>query len=59
MVPQIKSNQIGFKKNHRTSDHIFVLKTLIDKYFKQNGKIYVCFVDFQKAFDKVWRLSLL
>ena len=57
--PQIKSNQIGFKKNHRTLDHIFVLKTLIDKYVKQNGKFYVCFVDFEKAFDKVWRLGLL
>jgi hypothetical protein len=52
-------NQIGFRKNYRTSDHIFVLKTLIEKYVKENGKFYTCFVDFQKAFDKIWRTGLL
>ena len=46
--------QIGFRKGARTSDHIYVLKTLIDKYTKKNGKLYACFVDFKKAFDKVW-----
>ena len=44
--------QIAYNKDSRTSDHIFVLKTLIDKYVR-NGKsrLYCCFVDFQKAFD--------
>ena len=28
----IDVSQIGFKKNACTSDHMFVLKTLIDKY---------------------------
>jgi hypothetical protein len=27
--------QIGFSKGSRTSDHMFVLKTLIDKYTQQ------------------------
>lgn len=31
----ICSEQIGFSKGMRTSDHIFVLKTLIDKYTQQ------------------------
>ena len=56
---KLNSNQIGFRKNSRTSDHIFVLKTSIEKYVQKNGKIYTCFVDFQKAFDKVWRTGLL
>ena len=46
--------QIGFCKGKRTSDHIFVLKTLIDKY-TQHGKkqLYTCFVDLRRAFDTV------
>jgi hypothetical protein len=26
---------------------------------KPNGKVYTCFVDFEKAFDSVWRQALL
>ncbi len=52
--------QTGFMKGSRTSDHIFVLKTLIDKYIKKNKKpLYVCFVDFKKAFDRIWHNALL
>lgn len=55
----IKNSQIGFMKGSRTSDHIFTLKTLIDKYTKQYKRpLYACFVDFQKAFDKVWHNAL-
>ena len=49
----INEYQIGFSKKARTSDHIFVLRTIIDKYTKQGGKLYACFVDFKKAFDTV------
>ena len=45
--------QIGFSRDSRTADHIFVLKALLDKYFSKNKKVYACFVDFQKAFDTV------
>ena len=39
---------------------MFVLKTLSDKYIKEKKlKLYSCFVDFEKAFDKVWRMGLL
>lgn len=50
--------QIGFKAKHCTTDHILVLKTLIDKYLKQKGKLYTCFVDFAQCFDTVWRDGL-
>ena len=39
--------------------HVFILKTLINKYvYKCKMKLYVCFVDFIKAFDSVWRSAL-
>jgi hypothetical protein len=42
------------------SDHMFVLKTLIDKYTQQGSKhLYTCFVNFRKAFDTVWHIGLL
>ena len=54
----LKNNQAGFRKNHRTIDQIFVLKTLVQKYIKNKQKLFVCFVDFAKAFDTVWREGL-
>ena len=59
----IPVNQIGFKRNSRTVDHILALKTLIDKYTyscNNNNKkyLYACFVDLKSAFDTVWRDGL-
>lgn len=54
------NNQFGFRSNHRTSDSIFVLKSLITKYLKKNReKIYACFVDLRKAFDSLWHDGLI
>ena len=47
--------QAGFRKDFRTTDNIFVLKSLIDKQKQTHGKLYCCFVDFKKAFDMVPR----
>jgi hypothetical protein len=50
----IHESQIGFSKKARTSDHLFVLKCLINKYINgDHKKLYVCFVDFKKAFNTV------
>jgi hypothetical protein len=52
------SEQIGFKKHSRTSDHILTLKCLIDKAFKLSKSLYVCFIDLRKTFDTVNREAL-
>ena len=51
----ISKEQIGFKKHARTSDHIFTLKTLVNKYVtdKKGGKLYACFIDLKKAYDTI------
>ena len=54
----MKKEQIGFKRNSRPSDHLLVVKTLIDHYNSEGKKLYACFVDFQKAFDSVWRVGM-
>ena len=51
--------QIGFRRGYRTSDHVFVLNTIINSYFSKGKKGYACFVDFSKAYDSVWRKGLL
>ena len=56
----VSPNQIGFKKGHRTSDHIFVIKTIVDKIVKtEKGKLFVAFIDFRKAYDRINRTLLL
>ena len=51
--------QGGFRKDYRTSDHIFVLQTIIQKYINKGNKLYSCFVDLKKAFDSVERQGLI
>ena len=51
--------QIGFRRTYRTSDHVFILNTILNSYFQKGKRVYVCFVDFSKAYDSVWRDGLL
>ena len=56
----IAINQIGFIQGSSTADHIFTLQTIIDKFIKSTKKpLYICFVDFKKAFDTIWHSGLL
>ena len=48
----------GFLKGKRTSDNIFILNGLIQKQLLLGKKLYVCFIDFSKAFDLVNRRIL-
>ena len=54
----IAREQGGFRKGFRTSDHLFVLNTIIKKYINKGEKIFSCIVDLKKAFDSVWREGL-
>ena len=55
----INKAQIGFETQNRTSDHLLTVKSLVNKYVNDNkGKLYVCFIDFRKAFDTVWHQGL-
>ena len=50
--------QAGFRENYCTSDHIFVLNTLINIYQSKYKQIYCAFVDYKKAFDFINRSNL-
>ena len=49
----LKYNQVGFQKGFRTSDHVFTMKTVINKYLQENKKLYLCLGDFRKAYDSI------
>jgi len=56
----ISPQQIGFQKDSSTADHVFTLKTIIDKYTQRKSqKLYTCFIDFRQAFDRIWHQGLL
>ena len=50
--------QAGFREKYSTSDHIFVLNTLINIYQAKDKQIYCAFVDYRKAFDFINRSNL-
>ena len=53
-------NQIGFKMGHRTSDHTFVLNTIVDKIVKNDkGNLFVALIDFRKAKKSTSWISVL
>ena len=50
----LKENQAGVRQGYRTNEHLFTLTTIIEQYeIKQKILLFLCFVDFRKAFDKV------
>ena len=50
--------QFGFMNEAQTTDNIFILNTLIMQQKKRSQPIWICFVDFTKAFDYVNRYAL-
>ncbi len=44
--------QTGFRMNHSTIVHIFIISQIIEKTIVEyNMNIYILFIDFEKAFD--------
>ena len=49
------AGQAGFREDHRCSDHLLTLRTIIEQQRVEKRPLYVCFVDFRKAYDSVPR----
>ena len=56
----VENHQFGFKAGLSTSLCTNVLKQTVDYYTNRGSYVFACFIDFQKAFDKVnyWKLFL-
>lgn len=51
--------QAGFRKGFSTMDHLHTLNMIIEKYSEYNKSLYICFIDFTKAFDSINQNYLL
>ena len=47
--------QFGFMPGKGTVDAIFIVRRMQEEYQKKDKKLYMCFVDMEKAFDRVPR----
>ena len=64
----VNNSQFGFVPGRGTTDAIFVVRQLQEKYLAANKRLYMAFVDLEKAFDRrssggrwenlVWRSGL-
>ena len=55
----IDKNQCGFRKGHSTIDHIVKLQDTINSSLRVGHHTLAIFIDFEKAFDMVWKNGLL
>ena len=56
----LEEAQAGFRKGYSTTDNIFTLQAMVQKYLsKCGGRFYCLFIDFSKAFDTIAHQKLL
>ncbi|GFO24253.1 retrovirus-related pol polyprotein from type-1 retrotransposable element r2 [Plakobranchus ocellatus] len=51
--PEIAEEQRGFVEDKGTSNAIYILQTLIEHALEAQKDVYLCFIDYTKAFDRV------
>ena len=54
----IAEEQAGFRPGRSTTEQIFNLRVLCEKYLQHQQDLYHVFIDFKKAFDRVWYAAL-
>ena len=55
MEGKIDKGQVGFRRNHSTTDHLVTLRIITKEFHNNKSNLLCCFVDFIKAFDTVPR----
>ena len=54
----IAEEQAGFRPGRSTTEQIFKLSILCERYLQHQQKLYHVYIDFKKAFDRVWHSAL-
>ena len=54
----IAEEQAGFRSGRSTTEQIFNLRILCERYLQHQQDLYHVFIDFKKAFDRVWHEAL-
>ena len=62
MKPQaekiVAEEQAGFRAGNSTTEKIFNLRILYEKYLQHQENLYHVFIDFRKAVDSFWHAAL-
>jgi hypothetical protein len=56
---EISEDQFGFRPFNGTREAIFCIRQIIEKYIEVQKDIYVCFIDYKKAFDSINHVTLI
>ena len=54
----IAEEQSGFRARRSTTEQIFNLRIICDKYLQHQQNLHHFFIDFKKAFDRIWHEAL-
>ena len=54
----IAEEQTGFRAGRSTTEQIFNLRVLCEKYLQRQQDLYHVLIDFKKVFDSVWHAAL-
>ena len=57
-VLEIDKRQFGFRSGKSTTDAIFIMRQLQEKFYEKRKKLYHVFVDLEKAFDRIPRAAI-
>jgi len=59
VVAQVTEEQNGFMPDKGTRNAIFLLRILAERSIQMQKDVYICFLDYVKAFDKVQHKILI
>ena len=57
--PEVSEEQYGFVKGKGTTNAIFLLRMICERAIEMQRDVFLCFIDYQKAFDTVRHEELM
>jgi predicted DNA-binding protein len=57
--PEISEEQCGFIDGKSTTNASYILRNIIERSMEMQQDLYLCFIDYTKAFDKVRHVELI
>ena len=57
--PELSEEQCGFVEGKGTTNAIFILRNIIERCLEVKKDVYLCFIDYTKAFDRVQHSKLI